>query len=171
MYSLSTVVLALLFVITVTAISYTAVQLNRRANEYIVIADRRIGEKKSTEFLDKRKYDDTCDICFGEFENGRVAVCKCGMKFHEDCASLTEECPYCKGRVTDMEVRGIVRPACPWCGEIIEKNVCPACGTVLPNRDMGFECVCGNTVYGNEGYCRKCGSTYGFTYDGPGKRK
>ena len=171
MYSLSTVILALLFILIVVSISYAAVQLKRRAGEYTVIADRRLAEKKSTDFLDKRKYDDTCDICFGEFENGRVAVCKCGMKFHEECASLTEECPYCKEEFGTMEIRDIVRPRCPWCGEIIEKNICPSCGTVLPNRDMGFECVCGNTAYGNEGYCKECGSTYKFTYDGPEKRK
>ena len=171
MYSVSTVVLALLFVILVTLVSYTAILMRRRTDEYNVIADRRIGEKKSTEFLDKRRFDDTCDICFGEFEEGRVAVCGCGMKFHEECASLTEECPYCKAGFRTMEIREIVKPRCPWCGEIIEKNICPACGTVLPNRDMGFECVCGNKVYGSEGHCRGCGSVYEFTYDGPGKRK
>lgn len=171
MYSASTIVLALLFVLTVLLISYTAVQMRRRTKECTVIADRRLAEKKSTEFLDKKRFDDTCDICFGEFEEGRVAVCKCGMKFHEECASMTEECPYCKERFESMQVRNIVRPRCPWCGEIIEKNVCPSCGTVLPNRDMGFECTCGSTVYGNEGYCKDCGSVYEFTYDGPGKRK
>ena len=171
MYSLSTVILALLFAVVMIFLSYTAVQLRRRTKECTVIADRRLGEKKSTEFLDKRKFDDTCDICFGEFEEDRVAVCKCGMKFHEECASLTEECPYCKAGFDTMHIRDIVRPACPWCGTIVEKNICPSCGTVLPNRDMGFECACGNTVYGNEGYCKECGSVYEFTYDGPKKRK
>ena len=162
-----TYALALFFVIVICLIGYTAIVLQKRGNEYRLSADRRLMEKKSTEFLDRNRVDDTCDICFGEFENGRVCECKCGMRFHEECAEMTGECPYCKERIGSMEVREIRKAMCPCCHEAIEKNVCPRCGTVLPNKDMRFECVCGSTVYAGDGYCRDCGATFEFTYDPP----
>ena len=162
--STPTYILALLFAIVVIAIGWAAVNLEKEAKGYRKMADRRLAEKKSTDFLDRNIVDDTCDICFGEFETGGVAVCDCGMKFHEECAELTGECPYCKSPFSSMEVRGIRRPACPSCGKVLEKNVCPECGTVLPNKDMRFECVCGATVYAGDGYCKECGATYEFVY-------
>ena len=164
MISTPTYVLALLFVLVVLAIGYTAVNLRKEGDGYRKMADRRLAEKKSTDFLDRNKVDDTCDICFGEFEKGNVAVCVCGMKFHEECAELTGECPYCKKPFISMEVREIRRPRCPSCGRIVEKNVCSGCGTVIPNKDMRFECVCGATVFAGDGYCKECGAEYEFTY-------
>ena len=105
--SADTYALALFFVIVICLIGYTAIVLQKRGNEYRLSADRRLMEKKSTEFLDRNRVDDTCDICFGEFENGRVCECKCGMRFHEECAEMTGECPYCKERIGSMEVREI----------------------------------------------------------------
>ena len=169
MYSAQTVILALLFVAVLILIGLSGVKLRKKSKECQKNAQLRLAEKKSTDFLDKNVVDDACDICFGEFENGRVAVCKCGMKFHEECAELTEECPYCKMSYKDMTLREIRRPHCPYCGKMVEKNVCPSCGTVYPNRDMRFECVCGSTVFAGDGYCKDCGAVYEFTYDGPRK--
>ena len=164
MISVPTYVLALSFVILVLVIGYMAVNLKREGDGYRKMADRRLAEKKSTDFLDRNKVDDTCDICFGEFESGRVAVCGCGMKFHEECAELTGECPYCKAPFSSVEIRGILKPRCPSCGNTVEKNVCPVCETVIPNKDMRFECVCGATVFAGDGYCKECGAVYEFTY-------
>ena len=165
--SATTYALALFFVIVICLTGYTAIVLQIRGSEYRLSADRRLMEKKSTEFLDRNKVDDTCDICFGEFENGRVYECKCGMRFHDECAEMTGECPYCKRKIDSMEVREIRRARCPCCHEIVEKNVCSRCNTVLPNKDMRFECMCGSTVYAGDGYCKDCGATFEFTYDPP----
>ena len=167
MISTITYILALLFVIVVCLIGHTAIVLQKMGDECVLSAERRLMEKKSTEFLDRNKVDDTCDICFGEFENGRVRECKCGMRFHEECAELTGECPYCKGKTDAMEVRGIRRTLCPCCSETVEKNICRRCGTVIPNKDMRFECICGSTVYAGDGHCKDCGATFEFTYDPP----
>ena len=171
MISTPTYVLALLFAVIVIVIGYAAVTLGEESKGYRKLAERRLAEKKSTEFLDRNKVDDTCDICFGEFENGRVAVCECGMKFHEECAEMTGECPYCKRPFSGMEIREIRRPRCPVCKNVIEKNVCQGCGTVVPNKDMRFECVCGATVFAGDGYCKECGATYEFTYKARTKGK
>ena len=165
MISAATYALALLFAVAVIAIGYCAVSLRREGKGYSEMAERRLSENKSTDFLDRDKVDDTCDICFGKFEEGSVAVCGCGMRFHRECAELTEECPYCKGAFEDMTVREIRRPVCPVCGRTVEKNVCPECKTVIPNKDMTFECVCGSKVYAGDGYCKDCGAVYKFTYD------
>ena len=164
------IVLALLFAVFMVMICLSARGLAAKMSDDTLVAERRLREKKTTEFLDRNKVDDTCDICFGEFENGKVAVSKCGMKFHEECASMTGECPYCKERFETMELRDIRVITCPCCGERVAKNVCPNCGTVIPNRDMRFECVCGSTVYAGDGFCKDCGATFEFTYDAPDKR-
>ena len=167
MISAITYALALFFVIVICLIGYTAIVLQRMDGEYRLSAQRRLKDKKSTEFLDRNRVDDTCDICFGEFENGRVYQCRCGMRFHDECAELTGECPYCKEKIETMEARDIRKATCPCCRETVEKNVCSNCNTVLPNKDMRFECVCGNTVYAGDGYCKSCGATFEFTYDPP----
>ena len=171
MYSTATVILALLFVVILLSIGVCARGLGRKENEHILTAKDRLRKKKSTDFLDRNKVDDSCDICFGEFENGRVAVCECGMRFHLECAKLTEECPYCKRAFDTMKVREIRKPKCPYCGEEVEKNICRRCNTVLPNKDMRFECVCGETVLASDGVCPRCGAEFEFTYEGPSKRK
>ena len=163
----ATIALALVFGLVLVLIYARASALRNEAEEYRMKSRKRLAEKKSTEFLDRNKVDDTCDICFGEFENGRVYECKCGMRFHDECAELTGECPYCKERIDTMEVREIRRARCPCCHEVIERNVCSRCNTVLPNKDMRFECVCGSTVYAGDGYCKDCGATFEFTYDPP----
>ena len=165
------VVLALLFAVLIVMIYLSSKGLDARVSKDVLNAERRLREKKTTEFLDRNKVDDTCDICFGELETGRVAVSKCGMKFHEECASMTDECPYCKEKFSAMGLREIRVITCPCCGERVTKNVCTSCGTVIPNRDMRFECVCGSTVYAGDGFCKDCGATFEFTYDTPQKRK
>ncbi len=170
MISPISIVLALLFAALVATMGINISRLRKDTEENLDRNRRRLGEKKSTEFLDRNSVDDTCDICFGEFENGRVYVCGCGMKFHEECVKMTEECPYCKAGIGTMESREIKKARCPHCGKILEKNVCPRCNTVLPNRDMRFECVCGETVYAGDGRCDSCGATYEFRYDSPAKR-
>ncbi len=167
MISALTVALALLFGLALVLIFIRASALRREADEYRMKSKKRLAERKSTEFLDRNKVDDTCDICFGEFGNEEILECGCGMRFHTECAELTQECPYCKTAPADMTARHVRRPLCPNCGEVLEKNVCPRCGTILPNRDMRFECVCGSTVYAGDGYCRDCGAEFDFTYEGP----
>ena len=164
-------VLALSFAALFALICVSSKKLTENIKNDRLDAERRLREKKTTEFLDRNRIDDTCDICFGELENGRIAVSKCGMKFHEECVRLTEECPYCKEGVDTMEFREIRKLTCPCCGERIAKNVCTSCGNVIPNRDMRFECVCGSTVYAGDGRCRDCGAVFEFTYDVPDKRK
>ncbi len=167
MISTITYILALSFVVIICLIGYAAICMQKDGSEYSLRAERRLMEKKSTEFLDRNRVDDTCDICFGEFENGDVYECKCGMRFHEECAEMTGECPYCKERVDGMEKRGIRRAICPCCSNVIEKNVCGRCGTVVPNKDMTFECVCGSAAYAPDGYCKECGASFEFTFEPP----
>ncbi len=170
MISAITIVLALLFGLLLVLIYFSSSSLGRRAEEHRSKIERRLAERKSTEFLDRNKVDDACDICFGEFGEEDISVCKCGMRFHKECAELTQECPYCRTQFSAMETRMVIRPRCPNCGEIIEKNICSHCGTVLPNRDMRFECECGNTVYAGDGYCKECGAEFEFTYERSQKR-
>ena len=164
------IVLALLFLAVLVFIGYCIRSVNETIDRDHKKRDRRLHEGKSTDFLDRNTVDDTCDICFGEFENGEVCVCGCGMKFHRECAELTGECPYCKTKYNAMATRAIIRPVCPGCGEKLDGNICPRCGTVLPNRDMRFQCVCGKTIFAGDGYCDECGAVYEFTYS-PSKRK
>ena len=164
-------ILALLFCLLAVLASASIRSMLKSADRYRDERRRRLGLHKSTYFLDRNTVDDTCDICFGEFEKGDVAVCGCGMKFHRECVEMTGECPYCNSSPETMEYRGIIRPVCPSCGGTVDGNVCRACGTVLPNGDMTFRCVCGSSVYAGDGVCPDCGAEYGFTYRRSGKRK
>ena len=166
----ATIALALVFGLVLVLIYARSPALRNEAEEYRMKSRKRLAEKKSTEFLDRNKVDDTCDICFGEFGNEEILECSCGMRFHRECAEMTQECPYCKEPPENMEARWVRRPVCPNCGETLEKNVCPHCRTILPNRDMRFECECGSTVYAGDGYCKDCGAEFEFTYDRPVKR-
>lgn len=165
-----TIILALAALVFAWLTGRTMVRLLDRTDALARRYNERLSENTSTEFLDRRAVDDNCDICFGEFKNGDVAVCTCGMKFHKECAEMTEECPYCKSRFGTMSTRAIIRPICPGCGALLEKSICPRCGTVLPNKDMTFRCICGEIMLAADRVCGTCGAEYEFTYE-PEKHK
>lgn len=168
MISAYSIVLALVAVLICALVRTSVVRLRRSEEDHRKERCRRLSSHESTHFLDAESYDTVCDICFGEYENGDVAVCSCGKRFHRECAELTEECPYCGSPLGTMKFREIERPACPACGRPLKGNICE-CGTVCPDKDMTFVCECGERIAASDCRCPKCGSEYGFTYGPPGK--
>jgi len=126
-----------------------------------------IAEKKENDaptcFFDPSEVDGCCDICFGEVERMLfVRECTCGRIFHDECASMTDECPYCHTPYRDMGMRRVRRMDCPRCGRPLKDSIC-RCGAVLPKGDGTFMCSCGNIMHMGSGECRICGSRYAVT--------
>ena len=114
-------------------------------------------------FFDPDKVDGCCDICFGDVKRMLfVRVCGCGRIFHDECAMLTDECPYCDAPYREMGMRRVRRMDCPRCGRAVSGSIC-RCGTVLPRKDGTFECICGNTIHMDSAECSVCGSRYSMT--------
>lgn len=137
--------------------------LKRNSDMYLSKRSHRLDTVKSTYFLDEGKCDNICGICFGEFEEYTLCQCKCGKVFHTDCMEMTQQCPYCKTEAPMMQTRPVRKPLCPACGKPIKDNICE-CGTVLPNKDKTFKCICGATILIYDEECPKCGSKYAPFY-------
>lgn len=118
-----------------------------------------LKKNKTTYFLEDYMKDEQCSLCFGELEEPTLTECACGHVFHNECAELTGECPYCKATKEVMVQRPIRIPKCPKCGKDITGNICE-CGTVLPNPDGTFKCMCGTTVCVEDDVCKKCGARF-----------
>jgi hypothetical protein len=117
------------------------------------------SKKKSTTFLDEKEDSKKCEICYGDIEADPVAMCTCGMIFHDACAKPTGSCPYCGAGYGDMTVREPERTRCPVCGRFLKGNIC-SCGAVIPSKDGTFICKCGNEVKMAKPICKKCGASY-----------
>ncbi|MCL1979085.1 MAG: hypothetical protein FWG60_02875 [Methanomassiliicoccaceae archaeon] len=119
-------------------------------------------KRESTTFLDEKEDKRKCEICYGEIEEDRVAICSCGRIFHDACAEPTGSCPYCGAGYKEMNVREPDRTRCPVCGRFLKGNMC-SCGAVIPKNDDTFICKCGGEVDMNKPICGKCGAEYEFT--------
>lgn len=166
------IILALFAVIISAIVAYYVKKLSKVKEEYEKEHDKRLTKLSSTDFLDEPEADETCEICFGTFEEGDVSVCECGKKFHRDCVEITDECPYCHTGPDRMTVRPILRLTCMACGKVLSNSICE-CGTIHLRKDRTFECECGENVFVNDinenSKCPKCGLKYKLTYDRPGK--
>ena len=154
-----TYILALASVVAVVISFYAVMTIRRRDLDLRNIHDDRIARTKSTYFLDSAKSKRQCEICFGNVDDESILECSCGRIFHVSCARLTKECPYCKSPYSDMRDETAAIAKCPSCGKLVIDNVC-ACGTVLPNKDNSFKCVCGSQMTTSETECSACGAEY-----------
>lgn len=163
-----TYILALTGVIAVTLSLYAIMVMRRQDFDLRNLHDERIVGVKSTYFLDTARNERQCEICFGNVDDESVLECSCGRIFHISCAKLTRECPYCKTPYSEMRDDTAAIAKCPSCGKLIIDNVC-TCGTVLPNRDDSFKCVCGSRISTSETECPSCGAEYRSEVGVPGK--
>lgn len=116
----------------------------------------RIGRKEHpTEFLDASA--DTCGICFGDLD-GKVKICGCGKRFHEECAEPTGTCPYCNTSYSDFTDLKEERTRCPGCGRYNSGSVC-RCGAVI-SQNGNFRCSCGASIDKEGLQCTGCGRRY-----------
>lgn len=115
--------------------------------------------EKATYFLDNSESEKRCSVCLGRLGAERIALCVCGKIAHDQCASLTENCPYCGYTYDSMIARPAVQAECPMCGLPLESSVC-SCGVVLPRSDGTILCRCGNTVECSRPLCGRCGTLY-----------
>jgi hypothetical protein len=152
-------ILALLFDVAAVVAFFALRAMNKDRVRLDNSRKNRLISEKSTYFLDTRKVDGKCDICFGDIGADRVAACQCGKTFHLSCAEMTAVCPYCEAPLREMETRDAMRPICPGCGKPFSGGVC-SCGAVLPDRDGTFECVCGNKISIDDRSCKVCGAAY-----------
>jgi hypothetical protein len=152
-------ILALISILTMVLFFYAIRTIEHYDHNISNTRDDKIIGKKSTYFLDNTETDKQCEICFGRVNDEPILECSCGRFFHVSCAKLTKECPYCKGPYSDMRDRAATIIRCPSCGKLVIDNIC-TCGTVLPNKDNSFKCICGSQMDTSKTECPKCGAEY-----------